>query len=499
MARVACFFSVEYFDTVEHPLPDWDKIPYGLAVIAAYLERAGHDVRCWVVCPKTPLARVAREVVHEFCCDTVLATSVSTEFPLISRLCSQVKLLKPLLPILVGGVHASIRSEECLSSHGVDAVCVGEGEEAALAWVDAIARGVQTRAIPGLWIKIKGGEEIDRTPSLPFRAELDDLPLINYAHWERWVNPDSRMVHVVVGRGCPYSCTYCSNHALRSLQSGTYLRFRSAASILPEIQGLLCRFPDLQSIYLEIETIGACIPWLLEFCEQIARFNGRLKQPIAFQANFAVTSQLVRNNERLLAVLRALRDANIVRMNVGLESGSPRIRKDILNRPSYTNEDLIHFCQTARQEGIEVSLYMLIGVPTETPVEARETSVVARACLPAEIFPSIYYPYPGTRLCELSARMHLIDTSALGTRAERSRVYLKSRDFPRWRVFFEYIMMRWRVFYGRRHTFQLLRVTAFTILCSAPSVLNPIVHVQKAFRRLRLSLHSSAPIPGPIN
>jgi len=95
--------------------------------------------------------------------------------------------------------------------------------------------------------------------------------------------------------------------------------------------------------------------------------------------------------------------------------------------------------------------------------------------------------------------MHLIDTSALGTRAERSRVYLKSRDFPRWRVFFEYIMMRWRVFYGRRHTFQLLRVTAFTILCSAPSLLNPVVHVQQAFRRLRLSLHSSAPIPGPIN
>jgi radical SAM superfamily enzyme YgiQ (UPF0313 family) len=497
MARVACFFSVEYFDTVEHPLPDWDKIPYGMAIIAAYLERAGHTVRCWVICPRTPLALIAQEVVRDFACDTVLATAVTTEFPLILHLCSQIKILNPSLPVLVGGVHASVSSAECLSHPEVDAICIGEGENAALAWVDAIARQVQPCNIPGLWIKTAG--EINRSPSLPFRTDLDDLPLIKYAHWQRWVNPHSRVVHVVVGRGCPYSCTYCSNHALRRLHSGTYLRFRSARSILPEFEAILQRFPDLRSIYLEIETIGASIPWLLKFCDDLHAFNADLEHPIEFQANFAVTSQLVRDENHLHVVLKAMRSANIVRLNVGLESGSARIRQEILNRPAYTNQDLIHFCRTAREYGIDISLYMLIGVPTETPAEARESSEVARACLPFEIYPSIYYPYPGTVLCDLSKRMNLMNASTLGTKAERSRVYLRLKAFPRWRVFSEYVLMRWRVFHGRRDSLQLLRLSAFTALSAVPSILGPVVQVQQTVRRLAHPVRLPVPVSKTVD
>ena len=66
MARVACLFSVEYYDRLETPLTGFDKIPYGLSVIAACLERAGHEVRCWVITPDTPLVSIAQEIVEEF-------------------------------------------------------------------------------------------------------------------------------------------------------------------------------------------------------------------------------------------------------------------------------------------------------------------------------------------------------------------------------------------------------------------------------------------------
>jgi len=494
VARVACLFSVEYYDKVENPLPGFDKIPYGLSVIAACIEHAGHEVECWVVSPHTPLAPFAQRIVEEFGCEMVAASAVTTQFPLILSLCQHIKHIKPSIPILLGGVHATIRPQECIAHPAIDAVCIGEGEDVAVAWVDSIARGVQPAGIPGAWIKIPGRVEVDRTAPAAFRTDLDELPLINYDHWERWVDPGNHNMRVVVGRGCPYSCTYCSNHALRAVQPGPYVRFRSPDNILAEIEMLLRRFPDLTAIHLEIETIGASIPWAMQLCDHLAAFNATRPQPIAFRANLAVTTGLVQDQNRLDALLAAIRRANIVAIHVGLESGSPRIRKDILNRPPYTNEDLIRFCQCARQHGVDVGLYMLIGLPTETPTDALKTSAVARACKPQEIYPSIFYPYPGTKLHDLSAEMHLIAPHGPGVTAERSRVYLRLKGFPRWRVFSEYVVMTWRVFHGRRKFSQLVRVMAWTALRIMPGMLAAAVHLRDGLRHRHSAVgHTSPP------
>jgi radical SAM superfamily enzyme YgiQ (UPF0313 family) len=479
LARVACLFSVEYYDTVEHPLPGWDKIPFGLSIVAACLERAGHEVRCWVICPDTALDQVAQEIVHDFGCEMAAASAVTTQFPLIARLCKHIKYLKPSIPILLGGVHATIRPEECIAHPAIDAVCIGEGEDVAVAWVNTLAAGAQPCSIPGAWIKMLGSADVDRTPPAPFRTDLDELPLMNYGHWERWIDPQDRNLRVVVGRGCPYACTYCSNHALRQAQPGRYVRFRSPSNLLAEIDMMLGRFPDLTSIKLEVETIGASIPWALQLCDSLAAFNRTRERAIAFHANLAVTSQLLSHEEQLQTLLAAFRRANLIRLDVGLESGSARIRRDILNRPPYTNAELIRFCNTARQCGISVSLFMLIGVPTETPAEAIETSGVARACKPLDINPSIYYPYPGTKLHERSAEMRLIEPGNVGVKAERSRVYLKLKGFPRWRVFLEYVLIQWRVFHGRRNAIRIIRVMLWRALSFLPGLLITAFHAKK--------------------
>lgn len=467
MARIACLFSVEFYHTVERPLLGWDKVPFGLSIIAACLERAGHQVRCWVVCPASPLRQVAREIVEEFGCEMVAASAVTTQFPLIARLCGKIREIRPEIPVLLGGVHAGLRPEEAIAHPAVDAICIGEGEDVAVAWAAAVAAGRQPSGIPGTWIRIPGQAEPERTPGRAFRTDLDELPLMNLDHWARWIDPADRALRVVVGRGCPYSCRYCSNHALRLLHEGRYLRFRSPENVLGEIDGIVKRFPDLKSIYLELETIGSSIPWALQLCKALAAFNATRTQPIEFGANLAVTSRLVRNEEELHRLLSAFRRARLTRLNVGLESGSERVRKEILNRPEYTNADLIRFCEVARGYGIGVTLYMMIGLPTETRAEAVQTSVVARACRPVEIAESIFYPYPGTKLHAMAVELGLIDPAHMALKAERARVYLRLKDFPRWQVFTEYVLMGWRVFHGRRSTIRLVRRTlsrAFRIL-----------------------------------
>lgn len=485
MARVALLFSVEFYHTIDHPLNAWDKVPFGLSIVAACLERAGHEVRCWVVCPKTALDRVAREIVHEFGCEMVGASAVTTQFPLIARLCQHIKDLKPSIPILLGGVHATVRPEECIVHPAIDALCVGEGEDVAVAWANAIANGGQPSGIPGLWTKIPGRTEAERNPAAPFRTDLDELPFTNYRHWESWVNPNDRTLRVVVGRGCPYSCTYCSNHALRRVQAGRYVRFRSPGNILAEIRMIVDRYPDLKAIYLEVETIGASVPWALQLCDSLAEFNSVRERPIAFRANLAVTTQLVQQEDQLHSLLSAFQRANLLTINVGLESGSERIRAEILRRPPYTNAALIKFCSVARQYGISVVLYTLIGVPTETPADAVETSTVARACDPLDLAKSIFYPYPGTRLHELSTEMQLVDPEHLAVTAERSRVYLKLKDFPHWRVFFEYVFMTWRVFHSRRKTTLLVRRMLSTAFKSAPGLLVASLHLREVLHPQR--------------
>jgi len=326
--------------------------------------------------------------------------------------------------------------------------------------------------------------EIDRSPLAPFKTNLDDLPMINLLHWERWVDEADRTFRVVIGRGCPFGCTYCSNHALRDLTEGKYVRFRSPANILREIDWIVARFPDIDKLYLEIETIGASPAFAIQLCDQLAAFNGRREKPLAFRANLAVTTQLVQRPVELHAMLSAFRRANLLDLNVGLESGSERIRNEILNRPVYTNLDLFLFCQTAREYGISVALYVLMGLPTETVSDYLQTVALARACKPSILHESIFYPYPGTRLFKLAAEMHLFDVSALHTKAERSRAYLQLDGFPRWRVAFEYVFITWRVFNGRWPLRRSLPYMTRKALSITPGLLTFALHLKKSIARM---------------
>jgi radical SAM superfamily enzyme YgiQ (UPF0313 family) len=380
--------------------------------------------------------------VAEFKPQIVGFTAVSTQYPFVRSAACRLKRLWPDIYLILGGVHASLRPEEAIQSD-FDAVCVGEGELPMAELVERMDSKAPVRGIRNLWIRQPAGA-IEKNPTRDFLADLDSLPAPDREMWRSWVLARKLSQQVVLpSRGCPYSCSYCSNHALRKLAGGKYVRLRSPDKIVEEIRALKCLYPETTNIYLQSETIAIKVEWLDELANQINAFNEELEAKISFACNFRVARQFL--NDR---VFGALARANVRTVEIGLESGSERLRREVLRR-DYSNEEFFEAVALARRHGMAVNTYNMIGLPGETPADHQETIEVNRRICPGLAYGTIFFPYPGTDLFETCKAQNLLPEGGDIT-AERAQAMLDLPTFPkaevqRAREWFDY-----RVYRGHR-------------------------------------------------
>jgi anaerobic magnesium-protoporphyrin IX monomethyl ester cyclase len=446
---IACVYSVESYVSLEKPIRDGASIPFGLATIATILKNAGHEVELLVFTPDTPLSGTLRPFIQRFRPRLFCLSAVSTQFPLIRTIADTIKQLDPSIYIALGGAHASLRPEEAIACPSIDAVCVGEGDTAVVELAAQILEGRQPARIHNFWFKPPGSPTIEKNAPAPFLSDLDRLPFIDRELWRPWIQEPERDPAVLVGRGCPFRCTYCSNHILGKLARGTYVRFRSPGNIIEEIEQVT-QDPTVANVYLEVETIGVKFDYALQLCQTLERFNEKRDTPVKFKINLAVTHQLVRDSNLMNSLFQAFKRANIVTINIGLESGSERIRNEVLRRPRYSNEDILNFCSCANRYDINVNMFVMIGLPGESADDFQETYQVVRRCAPHNIWLSIFYPYPGTDLYRIAREKQLFSEKQLSNALERRRPYLNLPDFPRWKIRKEYVLFKFRVFEGKR-------------------------------------------------
>jgi anaerobic magnesium-protoporphyrin IX monomethyl ester cyclase len=444
---VACVYSVESYVTQEKPIRDGASVPFGIATIASILKNAGHDVKLLVFTPDTPVLETLRLFIERFRPRLFCLTAVSTQFPLIRSVAEAIKEVDATIYVALGGAHASLMPQEAIACPSIDAICVGEGDLAIVELAAQILEGSQ----PGQILKLclNRVPVFDKNDPAPFFSDLDSLPFIDRELWRPWIQEPARDPSVLVGRGCPFRCTYCSNHILGRLAHGAYVRFRSPSNIIQEIEQI-SRDPNVTNIYLEVETIGVKIEYALQLCQVLAQFNETRDLPIKFKINLAVTHKLVQNPDLLDSLFEAFKRANIVTINIGLESGSERIRNEVLQRPRYGNNDILAFCTVANKYGINIIMFVMIGLPGESIKDFQETLQIARLCKPHNIWLSIYYPYPGTDLYRLAKERKLFSENQLSTTMERHRSYLSLPGFPRWRIMTEYILFKFKVFKGEK-------------------------------------------------
>lgn len=459
--NILFIYSLEDVQSIKKPLRLQQQIQFGISYISSLLKKYRHNTKLIVLSKIFGERNKATidEHIKRFYPKLICFTATSSEYDFIKEMAEYININYPDIYLLIGGCHTTLNPEDVLNGP-FNALCIGEGEYPTLELVSQLGTGLSPSKIFNLWIKSDHG--LEKNSTRHFLQDLDDLPFPDREMWQDWIGEQlGGGQSVLLGRGCPFECTYCCNHALREISQGSYVRFRSPKNIIEEIKVLINKFPKTKDVYLEVESFGLNKKWSIELCLELEQFNRRLDEPLSFSVNFRITPTLDLENFFIF-----LKKANFKLVNIGLESGSERVRHDILKR-YYKNEDIIAACNLARKYNIKVSLFNMIGIPGETLEDFRETVRVNRMCLPDRHYTGIFYPYPGTRLYSLCKEWGLLKGN-LKTKMERSEALLDLPGFNKRQIKKSYIWFDYNIYKGHKPIYKILLKVFVTSLRSHP-------------------------------
>lgn len=446
--NVLFVFSEQDPFTQDKPLEVQERVQFGISYISSLLKLNGHETRL-VVLTQRGKDRLD-ETVEEFRPGLVCFTSVYSEYGFISSLSREFKIRHPGIYTALGGPHASLRPEECIRD-GFDAVCVGEGEYPTLELVEQLQEGRRPSGIPNLWIRNDG--QVEKNPSRAFIQDLDSLHFPDREMWDPWIAMPAYRPSVLVGRGCPFKCTYCCNHALRRVAPGRYVRYRSPGNVVGEIEDFVARYPEAREVYLEVETFGQDLGWAYQLCDALREMNGRLEHPLVFGTNLRVTPRT-----DFEGLFESFKRAGFRFINIGVESGSEKIRREVLKR-DYSNEDIRRAVKSAHDHGLEVGTYNLVGLPGETRRDFKETIRLNRECQPEWFLLAVFYPYPGSDLYRTAEEQGLLKGPP-DSDLERRKPVMELPGFSKRQIKRRLTWFAWLIYRGHKPTGAILYVTA---------------------------------------
>jgi len=368
----------------------------GVGSISSVLKEAGHETA--LIFLQEAIDRdLLLEKVKQENPDLVGFTTLTNQLPYIRQYTRWIREAFSI-PVIHGGSHVTVAPEEALSLDEVDLICIGEGEFPVLELVERLENGKTYEDIANLWIKKPDGQ-IVKNPLRPLIQDLDALPLpdrelFNYRQL-LLVNPMEATL-LMAGRGCPFNCKYCLNNALQKLYRdlGKFCRLRSQERVLEEVRDLKKEYGIDRLVILD-DTFTYNHKWLKRFCELYGD---------EFHLPFSIHVRVDTVDENILTMLK---QAGCERIIAGIESGSERIRRDIMGR-KMTNEQVINVFRTADRLGMKTWANYIIGVPTETPEEVEETIELNNLIRPNSVQVSVFFPFPGTELYDRCKEERLI-------------------------------------------------------------------------------------------
>ncbi len=384
---------------------------YGVAHLAGVLKAAGHACAFWQLCEEIeplPAEEPFAARLRALAPDLVGFSVVTNQWPYARKLAEWTRKALPGAPRVCGGIHATVAAAEVLESGLFDYVMVGECEDAFLDFVERLGRGEPVAEVSNLGLQVDGKIRINPVRPLP---RLEALPPKDYDlfDFQRLIDAKKGWVGLMASRGCPFNCTYCFNHFMVkkyredlgcSFRGLNYIRHFPVDRVIGEIRHLLGRYRGISMFIFDDDLFTYDRDYVREFC---AAYREVTDLPFVVNGHVGFFEE-----ERA----RLLKAANCRIVKFGIESGSPRIRQQVMNR-HMTNEAIVEAVQSVERAGMHSSCFLMIGLPEETREDVLATVRLMARAGPGRYRWTFFFPFPGTDSFERAVRGGTVDRAKM--------------------------------------------------------------------------------------
>lgn len=374
-------------------------VPLGMLYIGTVLKKEGHNVWVFDINKKEKVESI--EKIKSIDPDIIGFSVMTTEYSIAKDFNRDLRKEVPNAYYCWGGIHPSSLPIETIKENNLDFLVYGEGE-ITMKEVCQIIKckkrksskiGVNLKAVKGVYYVYKG--KINKNVPRLLIENLDSLPfpdrsLIEDFKW--YLSPPGMLrgkfyygvTTIFASRGCPYQCIFCSSKTIHGIR----IRRRSVKNVIEEISYLKNNF-DVKGVYFNDDTFALDKGWLKEFCDSLRKSNLNVIWGCQTRADIAQD----------MTILKMMKDAGCIQIDIGCESGSDKILKIL--RKGITSKMILDSFENLRKLKVNTCATFIVGNPGETLEDIRKTEMIAKLA-PGVIFFLILVPYPGSPLYKMA-------------------------------------------------------------------------------------------------
>lgn len=283
----------------------------------------------------------------------------------------------PSAKVYILGPHVTMRPKEMLEETKADAALIGEPEctilelstsEKPLAEIEGIAY-------------LNDGQIRFSKPRLSVSMSELPSPAFHLLDMDKYYYEimGGNFTLLETTRGCPYQCTFCPEDQMY----GKRYRFKPLEMIEKEIDTCVNEYGVKNIYFIDLEfTLKK--EFIHQVCDMIIKKG--------YNLNLACQTRTDTVDPELLSKMRK---AGFTLIHYGIESGSPKILES--TNKKITLESIKQGVQWARQAGMEVVCFSMMGLPNETVDDMEKTIKFAQELDPDYISFHVATPYPGTK------------------------------------------------------------------------------------------------------